>query len=95
MEKGEDPRDTIIRELSEELKIDISNQRIEHLCDTEYDYPDFNILMHSFLIFVDDLEYTLTEHVDSQWHTLYELPSIDWAEADKLVVKKLEEYFAR
>lgn len=95
VEKGENPKDTIIRELSEELKIDISNQKIEHLCDTEYDYPDFHILMHSFLIFVDDLEYTLTEHVDSQWHTLYELPSIDWAEADKLVVKKLEEYFAR
>ena len=95
VEKGEDPKDTIVRELSEELRINISGQRIEHLCDTEYEYPDFHVLMHSFLIFVDDLEYTLTEHVDSQWHTLYELPSIDWAEADKLVVKKLEEYFAR
>ncbi len=95
VEKGEDPQDTIVRELSEELKIDVSNQKIVHLCDTEYDYPDFHILMHSFLIYVDEIDYTLTEHVDSQWHTLEELFSVNWAEADKLVVKKLEEYFAR
>ena len=91
---GEDPKDTIIRELSEELKMDISHQRIEYLCDTEYDYPDFHLLMHSFLIFVDDLQFTLTEHISSRWCTIGELKEIDWAEADKAVAKAIEEYYA-
>ena len=94
VEKGEDPKDTIIRELSEELKMDISHQKIEHLCDTEYDYPDFHLLMHSFLIFVDDLQFTLTEHISSRWCTIEELKEIDWAEADKTVAKAIEEYYA-
>jgi len=95
VEKGEDPKDTIIRELSEELKTDISDQEIVHLCDTEYTYPDFYVLMHSFLIFVNKIEYILTEHIDSKWCTLEELAHIDWAEADKAIVNELEEYFAR
>ncbi|MBO7352595.1 MAG: (deoxy)nucleoside triphosphate pyrophosphohydrolase [Candidatus Methanomethylophilaceae archaeon] len=94
VEKGEDPRDTIIRELSEELKMDISHQKIEFLCDTEYDYPDFHLLMHSFLIFVNDPHFTLTEHISSKWCTVEELNGIDWAEADKAVVKAIEEYYA-
>ena len=91
---GEDPKDTIIRELSEELKTDISHQRIEHLCDTEYDYPDFHLQMHSFLIFVDDLQFTLTEHISSRWCTIVELKEIVWAEADKAVAKAIGEYYA-
>ena len=94
VEKGEDPKDTIIRELSEELEMDISHQKIEHLCDTEYDYPDFHLLMHSFLIFVNDIQFTLTEHISSRWCTVEELNGIDWAEADKAVVKAIEEYNA-
>lgn len=94
MENGEEPKDTVIRELSEELDMDIANQTICHLSDTEYDYPDFHIIMHSFLIIVETIQFTLKEHVSFKWCTLEELQAIDWAEADKAVVKAIEEYYA-
>ena len=95
VEKGEDPKDTIIRELSEELKIDISHEKIKHLCTTEHDYPDFHIIMHSFLIPTTNVHYTLTEHIRAEWHTIDELKDIDWAEADKDVVKAIEKYYGQ
>lgn len=93
VEKNETPKDTIIRELTEELKTDISAQTIQHLCDTEYDYPDFHLLMHSFLIFSDNISFTLTEHKSFKWCTVEELRNLDWTEADKVVVKAIEEYY--
>ncbi len=94
VEPGEDPRDTIIRELSEELKMDISNDDIIHLCDTSYDYPDFSVTLHSFLIFKDDVRFTLTEHISYVWSELSRLDSLDWAEADKAIVKAVKDHGA-
>jgi len=93
VENNETPKDTIIRELSEELKTDISKQTIQHLCDTEYDYPDFHLLMHSFLIFSDNISFTLTEHKSFKWCTVEELRTLDWTEADKAVVEVIEDYY--
>lgn len=93
VEKDEDPKETIIRELSEELKMDIKNQRIEFLCDTEHQYPDFHVILHSYLIFTEDPKFTLTEHIATRWCEVNELRHLDWAEADKDIVKKLEEYY--
>jgi len=95
VELNEDPKKTIIRELKEELKTDISNNKIIHLCDSEHDYPDFHLLMHSYLIFVDNIEYTLTEHINSKWCSIKNLKDIDWADADKDVVKSIEEYYGQ
>jgi 8-oxo-dGTP diphosphatase len=92
VEDGEDPKDTIIRELSEEIKVDMAGQRIIHLCDTEYDYPDFHVLMHSFVIHVDAICFELTEHIQSKWCDMCELRKLDWAEADKEIVARLEGY---
>ncbi len=93
VEYGEDPKDTIIRELSEELKMNIEDQKIEHLCDTKYHYPDFEVTLHSFLISIDNPYFTLTEHIATKWCSVEELKELDWAEADKEIVKKLEEYY--
>ena len=93
VEKGEDPKETIIRELSEELKMDIRDQRIQFLCDTEHQYPDFHVILHSYLIFAQYPKFTLTEHISTKWCKVDELKQLDWAEADKDIVKKLEEYY--
>ena len=93
VEKDEDPKDTIIRELSEELEMDIKNQRIEFLCDTEHQYPDFHVILHSYLIFAENPKFTLTEHISTKWCEINELRQLDWAEADKDIVKKLKEYY--
>lgn len=93
VEKGEDPKDTLVRELSEELCINIQKEALIHLCNTQYSYPDFDVILHSYIIDVDKIKFTLTEHISYKWCTLKDLNNLDWAEADKDIVKHLEEYY--
>ncbi len=89
IEKGESPEQALIRELKEELNLDISKNKIEFLCETEHEYPDFTIRLHTFLIFTDGVEFTLKEHRNASWSEIDDLWRFDWAEADKDVVRCL------
>ncbi len=93
MESGESPKETIIRELSEELEMDISNCDIEFLCDTTFDYPDFSVRLHSFIIPMNDVTYKLTEHQKAVWSDIDNLSNLDWADADKEIVRNLVNHY--
>jgi 8-oxo-dGTP diphosphatase len=80
LEQGELPEECLVRELQEELGITVRvGQRLEPL--THY-YPSFCITLYPFLC--DQLQGTiiLHEHRDARWLAPYELPALDWAEAD-------------
>ncbi len=94
VEPGENPKETIIRELMEELQLDISKNKIEFLCDTTTNYPDFSVTIHSFLIWVDKINYTLSEHQKAIWSTVSDLGNLDWAKADLEIVDKIIDYFS-
>ena len=94
VEKRENPRDTLIRELKEEIDADFSGCEIEHLCDTFTDYPDFSVLIHSFIIWTNDFHYKLSEHQNVKWMVVNDLDKLDWAQADIDIVKKVKEYFS-
>ena len=91
IEDDESPKEALIREFSEELKTDIKDIDMKLICVTEYQYPDFPVRLHSFLITTNNFEFTLTEHTEYKWVKLSELCGIDWAEADKDIVKELLE----
>jgi 8-oxo-dGTP diphosphatase len=90
IEPGESREDALIREIREELSIEI-------LIEKEYmtvihQYPDFLITMHGLLCTCNDIEKLhLNEHINYKWLSKYELDSLDWAEADKPIVKRLME----
>ena len=44
IESGETPEDALVREIREELSIDIYINRF--LTTVDYDYPDFHLTMH-------------------------------------------------
>jgi 8-oxo-dGTP diphosphatase len=93
VEKGENPRDTIARELFEELNMDIEGKDVQFLCVTEHQYPDFHVVIHSFLISYDDPQFELTEHLSSKWCSLDNIGNLDWAEADRRIIVELERWF--
>ena len=87
IEINETPKEALKRELNEELSID---PEINDLYLTViHRYPDFELIMHSFLCNVDSKEITLNEHISSIWLKKNKLINLDWAAADLPIVKKL------
>lgn len=87
VEENEAVEDTIIREISEELNLKIIVQ--EHLIQVDHTYPDFRIIMDTFLCEIENGELQLNEHVDHKWLTKAELNQLDWAAADIPIVNQL------
>ena len=90
IEVGETEVEALVREIQEELSIDIAVQSkfltIEHI------YPDFAIKMHSFICSSKNEEIKFLEHINHCWLYKEELMKLDWAAADLPIVKKLINY---
>ena len=87
VEVGESLEEALVREIREELSVDIEVS--EFLMTVEYTYPDFHLTMHVFKCALQSGEIVLNEHVDMKWLAVEELGSLDWAAADIPVVKAL------
>lgn len=88
VEAGETKDSAIIREIKEELQLDIIEPK--YFNTINHQYPDFFITMHSFICTVENKDIVLTEHIDQQWLKIEELGSLDWAAADIPIVNKLQ-----
>jgi 8-oxo-dGTP diphosphatase len=76
-EKGENPMDTFLRELNEELGVEVEKNKIHTLRD--YFNPDFNLQRHVFWAEIDSNQkiVVLNEGADAAWVSLnkaFELP---------------------
>ena len=80
VEPGETREEALIREIKEELELDIHVQ--EHFLTVDHEYPDFKITMHGFLCQAGEARLTLHEHIAYQWLPAHQLPVLDWAAAD-------------
>lgn len=87
VEKNESLKSALQREIMEELHMDVDV--MEHVITVNHEYPDFKIIMHSFLCISNTRNLTLTEHLEAKWLDLEELPNLDWAAADIPIVDKL------
>ena len=87
VEVGESREEALVREIREELAVDIEVS--EFLMTVEHAYPDFHLTMHVFKCVLEQGEITLNEHVDMKWLAVEELGSLDWAAADVPVVESL------
>lgn len=87
IEPGETREAALVRELREELAIDV---KIEKFIGTvEYDYPKFHLTMHAFLCTIANGEPTLREHMAARWLSRKELADIDWLPADREIATSL------
>ena len=89
LEEGETKLEAIVREIKEELHMEIVVDAF--LITVKHTYPDFQLTMDTFLCSSITGELTLTEHGDYKWLEKSKLSGLDWAAADVPIVEKLNE----
>ena len=87
IESGETKQETIKREIREELDMDIIVE--SEFLTVNHTYPDFHLLMHSFICRTNNNNLRLNEHLDFKWLKKEELNDLDWAAADIPIVNRL------
>jgi 8-oxo-dGTP diphosphatase len=87
IEEGETPEEALIREIKEELKVEIVIDR--YFATTEYDYPKFHLKMKCYLCVLINQDIVLTEHLSAAWFSREDAFSRKWLDADLPIVDKL------
>jgi len=87
VEEGESIESCVVREIKEELKLEINV--LDAFVQVDHQYPDFRIIMDAFLCEITEGNLVLTEHVDFKWLKAADLNQLDWAAADIPIVQKL------
>lgn len=90
IEAGEGREEALIREIKEELELDI--EITNYLTTVDYDYSNFHLTMHCFICNISGGELKLNAHNSVKWTALEELDNLNWVPADILVVEKLKAY---
>lgn len=87
IEKGETPEQALVREIKEELNVQISIDRF--LIDVEYDYPKFHLFMKSYICHIDDGDITLLEHKTAIWMDIGNIKAMKWLPSAYPILEKL------
>lgn len=89
IELGETKEQALVREIKEELNIEISVDKFA--LDIEYQYPNFYLFMSCFMCSIKEGSIELLEHNDGKWITKEELNTLNWLPADIDAVNYLKE----
>ena len=84
LDDGELPCDALVREIAEEMRIEICVG--DALAPSTHDYGGFVVTLIPFLCTIADGEPSATEHEAIAWCKPGELAALDWAEADLPIV---------
>ncbi|MFR3529033.1 MAG: (deoxy)nucleoside triphosphate pyrophosphohydrolase [Lachnospiraceae bacterium] len=90
IEPGEMPQEALVREIKEELDIEIEVK--DFLETVEYDYPEFHLSMDCFFCTIKSGEMVLKEHEAAKWLTPETLDSVGWLPADQGLIEGIREY---
>ena len=86
IEEQEKPEEALIREIKEEMEVDIKINK--YLCTIEHDYSTFHLSMDCFVCTLTSEGLHLNDHSAIKWINPFE-DKIDWVPAD---VKVIENY---
>jgi 8-oxo-dGTP diphosphatase len=85
IEPGESPEDCLKREIREELGMNVSIEK--PLPPLTHAYATFSITLYPFRCHIHSGELILHEHRAFQWLTPPQSDTLEWAEADQLVLE--------
>ena len=87
IEEGESPEEALIREIKEELELNIEvNQLLEII---EYDYPKFHLSMKCYLCSIIKGSIVLNEHQDAKWLDKKHINDVEWLAADVIIINRI------
>lgn len=89
IESGETKKQALVREIKEELNIEINVDKFA--LDIEYQYPNFYLFISCFMCSIKEGSIELLEHNDGKWITKEELNTLNWLPADIDAVNYLKE----
>lgn len=89
IESGETKEQALVREIKEELNIEINVDKFA--IDIEYQYPNFYLFMSCFMCSIKEGSIEFLEHNDGKWITKEELNTLNWLPADIDAVNYLKE----
>ncbi|MEZ5071894.1 MAG: (deoxy)nucleoside triphosphate pyrophosphohydrolase [Bacteroidales bacterium] len=84
---GEDATACIIREIREELNLEVRVDRV--LEAVEHRYPGHAVRLHPCVCRIVSGRLNLTEHRNARWVGASDLEGVDWLEADVEVARKV------
>ena len=90
IEAGETPEVALMREMQEELEMDVSVGNL-YATDT-FEYPDFIITLHLYECEMLS-DFVLKEHESYAWIPAKDLQESEWAPADAEIVASLRRVF--
>ena len=85
IEPGETAEACLIREIKEELHVDV--EIVAPLPANTHQYPNITVQLIPFVCKITTGEILLKEHLHFKWLSKDELLALDWAEADVPIVK--------
>ncbi|MDO5708262.1 MAG: (deoxy)nucleoside triphosphate pyrophosphohydrolase [Andreesenia angusta] len=88
IEVGETKEKALIREIHEELSVDITIHKF--LTNTKFSYDNFNLDMDSYICSISKGKIDLKEHSSLKWLAKSDLNNIDWIAADIDIVNHLK-----
>ncbi len=88
IEPGESAEEALLREIKEELQMEI--RPIRPLITVQHGYKDLQIILHAWLCSCASRELNLQEHAYHCWLTKEKLHTLDWAAADLPIVQFLQ-----
>ena len=89
IESGETKEQALVREIKEELNIEINVDKFA--IDIEYQYLNFYLFMSCFMCSIKEGSIELLEYNDGKWITKEELNTLNWLPADIDAVNYLKE----
>lgn len=89
IEPSESAEEALIREIKEELAVDIYNLELfDHSITL---LPDWEVELSCFLVQTDTFPTESTDHDEMRWMNKNDLLELDWSDADMPAVRKLKE----
>ncbi len=89
IEPGENEQQCIIREIKEELYLDISVSK--HFLNNKHEYEFGSVYLSSYICKIENGNIKLIEHENYNWVSIEELSNFNFVPADECIVKKLIE----
>ena len=87
IEAGETPQQALVREIQEELDVDIAVGELLHTI--EYDYPNFHLSMDCFWCEITSGDLVAKEAQEMRWLSANELNDVPWLPADLELIPKI------